>query len=230
MLSVAKTKTAKTKAKKAPRKKATKKSTAKKTTVKSKKKTAAKKKPKTTRKKAVKTPDDEVTVDRRRKNRRDADTAEIVAEDTQLTPPVDAAPAERRKKAPRRRQIDPTTCERDYSDDEIEFMHALDEYKRANGRMFPTCSEILEVVRDLGYARVEKTETTDGTQVPGVESQGAQPEGEDSNLSVTPDHVTLGDTDEVSNLASDGSDEATNALPNVDLTDDFTDTSGIHSF
>ena len=51
-------------------------------------------------------------------------------------------------------QIDPTTCERDYSADEIEFMHALDEYKRANGRMFPTCSEILEVIRGLGYERI----------------------------------------------------------------------------
>ena len=35
------------------------------------------------------------------------------------------ASAERRK-VPRRRQIDPTTCERDYSNDEIEFMHALE--------------------------------------------------------------------------------------------------------
>ncbi len=58
-----------------------------------------------------------------------------------------------RRKAPRRRQIDPTTCERDYTPDEIEFMHALDEYKRKNGRMFPTCSEILEVIRSLGYVK-----------------------------------------------------------------------------
>ena len=58
-----------------------------------------------------------------------------------------------RRKTPRRRQIDPTTCERDYSNDEIEFMHALDAYKRANGRMFPTCSEILEVIRNLGYIK-----------------------------------------------------------------------------
>src|SRR5687768_15734180 len=61
---------------------------------------------------------------------------------------------ERRVKVPRRRQIDPTTCERDYSNDEIEFMQALDAYKRANGRMFPTCSEVLEVIRALGYVRV----------------------------------------------------------------------------
>jgi len=58
-----------------------------------------------------------------------------------------------RRKTPRRRQIDPTTCERDYTDDEVEFMHALDDYKRSSGRMFPTCSEILEVIRDLGYSR-----------------------------------------------------------------------------
>jgi len=61
---------------------------------------------------------------------------------------------EDRRKVPRRRQIDPTTCERDYTDHEIEFMQALDAYKRANGRMFPTCSEILEVIRDLGYVRL----------------------------------------------------------------------------
>ena len=60
---------------------------------------------------------------------------------------------ERRAKVNRRRQIDPTTCERDYSGEEIEFMHALDQYKRTSGRMFPTCSEILEVIRGLGYQR-----------------------------------------------------------------------------
>jgi hypothetical protein len=49
--------------------------------------------------------------------------------------------------------IDPTTCERDYGPDEVEFMQALDAYKRAHGRMFPTCSEILEVVRSLGYTK-----------------------------------------------------------------------------
>jgi hypothetical protein len=58
-----------------------------------------------------------------------------------------------RRKVQRRRQIDPTTCERDYSVEEIEFMRAMDEYKRASGRMFPTCSEVLEVVRSLGYVQ-----------------------------------------------------------------------------
>ena len=62
-----------------------------------------------------------------------------------------------RRKVQRRRLIDPTTCERDYTNDEIEFMQAMDDYKRRSGRMFPTCSEILEVLRGMGYVRVEMT-------------------------------------------------------------------------
>jgi hypothetical protein len=60
---------------------------------------------------------------------------------------------ERRVKVNRRRQIDPTTCERDYTPEEIEFMGAMDEYKRRSGRMFPTCSEVLEVLKGLGYEK-----------------------------------------------------------------------------
>ena len=59
----------------------------------------------------------------------------------------------------RRRKIDPTTCERDYNLDEREFMTALDEYKRSSSRMFPTCSEILEVIRGLGYVRQDLSST-----------------------------------------------------------------------
>jgi hypothetical protein len=59
-----------------------------------------------------------------------------------------------RRRQDRRRQIDPTTCERDYSDGEIEFMRAMDDYKRKSGRPFPTWSEVLEVVMSLGYRKV----------------------------------------------------------------------------
>ena len=68
-------------------------------------------------------------------------------------PAMERQVCERRVKVNRRRQIDPTTCERDYSSEEIEFMNALDEYKRTSGRMFPTCSEVLEVIRKLGYEK-----------------------------------------------------------------------------
>ena len=64
-----------------------------------------------------------------------------------------------RRKVERRRQIDPTTCERDYTDDEIDFRKAMDIYKRRSGRQFPTWSEVLEVVRCMGYRKVaEPTE------------------------------------------------------------------------
>jgi hypothetical protein len=79
---------------------------------------------------------------------------------------VERRQTERRAKQPRRRQIDPTTCEREYSVEEIEFMHAMDAYKRSSGRMFPTCSEILEVLRGLGYVRLQ----------PAISLENPQPE------------------------------------------------------
>lgn len=83
---------------------------------------------------------------------------------------------EDRRRTQRRRQIDPTTCERDYTCDEIDFMQALDAYKRRSGRMFPTCSEILEVVRSLGYVKVGD----DGEPIP-AEISGS-PQLEDESL------------------------------------------------
>jgi hypothetical protein len=58
------------------------------------------------------------------------------------------------KRHDRRRQVDPTTCERDYTPEEIEFMQAMDYYKRVNRRPFPTWSEVLEVLLSLGYRKV----------------------------------------------------------------------------
>jgi hypothetical protein len=53
----------------------------------------------------------------------------------------------------RRRFVDPTTCERDYSAAELEFMWAMHEYKGRTGRQFPTWSEVLEVLAGLGYSK-----------------------------------------------------------------------------
>ena len=114
----------------------------------------------------AKTKISEVPVDRRAKNerRKESDrrkTSVPVAEEHRTG---------NRRKVQRRRQIDPTTCERDYTSEEIEFMQALDAYKRRSGRMFPTCSEILEVIRDMGYVRMESgnvvisTEPADATE------------------------------------------------------------------
>jgi hypothetical protein len=84
---------------------------------------------------------------------------------------VERRQVERREKVARRRQIDPTTCEREYSDEEINFMQAMDAYKRKNGRMFPTCSEILEVIRELGYVKLPVTAVAVEAAVPAETSE-----------------------------------------------------------
>ena len=89
-----------------------------------------------------------------------------------------------RRKGHRRRQIDPTTCERDYSDPEIEFMQALDEYKRLSGRMFPTCSEILEVLLKLGYRQVADSQDVYNPEAePDSDSENEEAESTESEES-----------------------------------------------
>lgn len=110
---------------------------------------------KTKRTKANEVPVDRRVGDDRREEDRRQDAVPVEEERRKGT----------RRNVNRRRQIDPTTCERDYTGDEIEFMQAMDAYKRSSGRMFPTCSEILEVVRSLGYERIERDpldDTADG--------------------------------------------------------------------
>ncbi|WP_406698154.1 hypothetical protein V5E97_04790 [Singulisphaera sp. Ch08] len=53
----------------------------------------------------------------------------------------------------RRRGDDPTTCDPDYSPEELEFLMAIQQYKQATGRKFPTWREVLEILRSLGYER-----------------------------------------------------------------------------
>jgi hypothetical protein len=40
-----------------------------------------------------------------------------------------------------------------YTDDEREFLRAIDRYKRTRGRPFPTWREVLRVLRALGYRK-----------------------------------------------------------------------------
>ncbi len=61
--------------------------------------------------------------------------------------------AKARNSSTRRRLVDPTTCDRDYTDVELEFMRAMQDYKQQSGRMFPTWSEVLEVLKALGYEK-----------------------------------------------------------------------------
>ena len=45
------------------------------------------------------------------------------------------------------------------SDEQLEFLMAIDEYKRKNTRPFPTWTEVLEVIKALGYRKVAEPES-----------------------------------------------------------------------
>ncbi len=65
------------------------------------------------------------------------------------------APAVRTVKKERRRRIDPTTFEKQYCDDELEFMTAMQRYKIHSGKTFPSYGEVLRVALELGYRQVD---------------------------------------------------------------------------
>jgi hypothetical protein len=45
------------------------------------------------------------------------------------------------------------------SSEQFEFLMAIDEYKKQNDRPFPTWTEVLEVVKALGYRKVAEPQT-----------------------------------------------------------------------
>src|SRR5690242_11886674 len=61
---------------------------------------------------------------------------------------------ERRAKKERRRRIDPTTFEKQYTDDELEFMNAMQYFKVQSGKAFPSHGEVLKVAFSLGYRKL----------------------------------------------------------------------------
>ncbi len=74
------------------------------------------------------------------------------------TPPAAEGPTrpvpERRAKKERRRRIDPTTFEKQYTDDELEFMNAMQCFKVQSGKAFPSFGDVLKVAYGLGYRKV----------------------------------------------------------------------------
>ena len=55
-----------------------------------------------------------------------------------------------------RREPDRKAAEEgEMTDEQFEFIMAVDKYKRTNSRPFPTLTEILEVIKDLGYKKLD---------------------------------------------------------------------------
>src|SRR5262245_23351469 len=65
---------------------------------------------------------------------------------------------ERRLRKDRRRRIDPTTFEKQYTEEEMEFMNAMQRYKVQSGISFPTHDEVLRIAFELGYRKMVKPE------------------------------------------------------------------------
>ncbi len=60
---------------------------------------------------------------------------------------------EKRVRKERRRRIDPTTFEKQYTGDELEFMNAMQRFKERTGKAFPTHGEVIKVAVALGYRK-----------------------------------------------------------------------------
>lgn len=96
-------------------------------------------------------PDDAILHDRRGGAKRRSSAA---SEPAAASSHPEVSAAERPLKKERRRRIDPTTFEKQYTDDEIEFMNAMQYFKMQSGRAFPTYGEVLKVANDLGYRKM----------------------------------------------------------------------------
>lgn len=49
--------------------------------------------------------------------------------------------------------------EGEMTDEQFEFLMAIDQYKRANQRPFPTWTEVLEVIKAMGYRKVAEPQS-----------------------------------------------------------------------
>lgn len=86
-------------------------------------------------------------------------------------PDLDQRPAEHRgvsrpqrpsrasRKSDRKRVAHQSGCEREDPAAEPEFMQAMQRYKQCSRRMFPTWSEILEVLHGLGYEKAAEPDS-----------------------------------------------------------------------
>ena len=61
-----------------------------------------------------------------------------------------------RRRGPGKRRSDERKAaeEGQMSDEQFEFLMVIDEYKRKNARPFPTWTEVLEVIKAMGYRKI----------------------------------------------------------------------------
>ena len=117
-------------------------------------------------------PEDTLFHERRGGDRRNRFPAKPATEAAAEPPRV---PKERRARKERRRRIDPTTFEKQYTDDELEFMNAMQQFKVQACKSFPTHGEVLRVAYALGYRKVAADPSDDSAPGAADDRAGARP-------------------------------------------------------
>ena len=66
-----------------------------------------------------------------------------------------------RRRGPGKRRSDDRKAaeEGQMTDEQFDFLMAIDEYKKKNSRPFPTWTEVLEVIKALGYRKVAEPQS-----------------------------------------------------------------------
>jgi hypothetical protein len=89
---------------------------------------------------------------------------------------------DRRRGPGRRRSDDRKSAEEgQMTDEQFDFLMAIDEYKRANARPFPTWTEVLEIIKALGYRKVAEPQPLDRAKGDTEITQGVSKLGKSEN-------------------------------------------------
>ncbi len=112
----------------------------------------------------IETPDEtpSATLDRRERTERRKSADRRKGQDPDYTGPerresvVDRRLGLDRRRGPGRRRSDSRRSaeEGEMTDEQFEFVLAINEYKKVNNRPFPTWTEVLEIIHALGYRKV----------------------------------------------------------------------------
>jgi hypothetical protein len=80
-----------------------------------------------------------------------------------------------RRRGPGRRRSDERKAaeEGQMTDEQFEFLMAIDRYKKANQRPFPTWTEVLEVIKALGYRKVAEPQSLESFKKEPVEASAS---------------------------------------------------------
>ena len=72
-----------------------------------------------------------------------------------------------RRRGPGRRKSEDRKAAEDgqMSEEQFDFLMAIDEYKKQNQRPFPTWTEVLEVIKALGYRKVAEPQNIDSKKL-----------------------------------------------------------------